>query len=147
MTLYRDGVLVVEREGEAPERHMLAPAIEPRAAVAWAASRDGRSAMIGLECGEAVVHAGADSKGVRTIVLGERIPNAWQLDVVAIADGFLVRFERGLVCVATNGRERWRSEGVTFDWRFVAERDGGVWLVDESGNLVGFDVATGVERT
>ena len=147
VSVYGDGSLVARRTGTGEERHVLAPTIEPRTKAPCVASKDGSAAMVGLEGDDTILHLDAASPGVRRILLGERIPNAWQLEVFAIAEGFLVRYERGLVCVSTRGRERWRTEGVTFDWRFVDERDGAVWLEDESGNLVGFDVATGVECT
>jgi hypothetical protein len=147
MLLDARGTLHVRHEDGSREAQPVAPELDWPTPVVGVASPEGGSALIGFTLHPLLVHVSSQLGRLRRIALGERLPHAEQLDLFAVAGGFLARLEHGLVFVDESGRDRWYVDRVTFDWRFVAERDGALWLVDEGGNLLGFSSDTGLERT
>lgn len=143
----RGGVLEVERPGEAPESLPLAPDLTWPTEVAGCASGSGASALVALVRHDALFLVAAGRRGCLRVALGERIAHSEQLGLFAAGPGFVVLYEHGLVALDEAGRERWRIDRVTFDWRLVDEHDGALWLSDTHGNLLGFDAETGIERT
>jgi len=81
------------------------------------------------------------------IALPGRLAGAWQLAIATSGDLFLALTESGVYAIEVEGRERWRIAGTTYDWRYVGDQDGDVWLSDTSGNLLGFDAQSGEERS
>ncbi len=141
------GRLEIDRPEAARVSFAFSTARLTRRAVAGAAARSGDAALVGC-AGEAALWWVAPSVAEpRRLPLGDRIPNAAQLSIVAIAGGFAVLTEHGLAVIDEEGRERWRIDRVTFDWRFVDEREGALWLADADDNLLGFDTSTGWERS
>jgi len=128
-------------------RRPLAAEIAWPTPVVGARAASGDAALIGFRLHPLLVHVRAEPGAPRRIALGERIAHSEQLEILAVTGGFLVRFERGLLLVDEVGRDLWHVDRVTFDWRFVGERDGALWLVDEGGNLLGFGLADGFERS
>jgi hypothetical protein len=147
MRLDAQGMLHIRRPDGHRESHRLVPEIDWPTPVVGAASASGETALIGFLLHPLLVHVSSRSLNPRRIALGERLRHAEQLELFAVSEGFLARLENGLVFVDDDGRARWHVDRVTFDWRFVAERDGALWLGDEGGNLLGFSVDAGLERT
>ena len=145
MRVDRDGVLHIEQPDGSTVSSAMAPELDWPAPLESARSTSGVAVLFGLVHGDLLVHVGPGRNGFRRLVLGERLPHAEQLGVHAVSGGFLVRFENGFFFVGDEGRERWRVDRVTFDWRFVAERDQALWLSDASGNLLGFTLDSGIE--
>lgn len=141
------GALHVRRADGSRTLQPLAAEISWPTPVVGVAAASGDSALIGFTLHPLLVHVCARRESPRRIALGERIAHAEQLEVVAATGGFLVRLESGLVFIDEAGRDRWHVDRVTFDWRFVAERDDALWLVDEGGNLLGFGLHDGLERS
>jgi hypothetical protein len=81
------------------------------------------------------------------IDLPERLAGAWQLAIVTSGDLFVALTESGVYAIEADGRERWHIAGTTYDWRYVGDQDGDVWLSDTNGNLIGFDAESGEERS
>jgi len=141
------GVLHVRRADGSQTLQPLAAEIAFPTPVVGVRAASGDSALVGFTLHPLLVHVCAERGSLRRIALGERIARAEQLEIVAATGGFLVRLERGLIFVDDAGRDRWHVDRVTFDWRFVAEREDALWLVDEGGNLLGFGLDGGLERS
>jgi hypothetical protein len=141
-----DGRVEIESRGGQREAAALAPAVDRPTRVVSCRARSSASALVGLVSSDVLVLASAQDFGLRRCALGERIPNAEQLQIVPVEGAFAVIYENGIALIDDAGRERWRIDRVCFDWRFVDERDGALWLADHDGNLLGFDAATGFER-
>ncbi len=141
------GALEIERADRPVEHITLAQPSRRPPPIAGAASHSGAAALVACAGDDQLVWVSADAGPTRRLPLGERIPNAAQLAIFAVEGGFGVLTEHGLASIDERGHERWRVDRVTFDWRFVDERDGALWLADADGNLLGFDAAAGWERT
>lgn len=147
MRLDEDGSLHVEYPDGSTRRLDCDPSVDWNLPVVHARSVDGSAVLFGPVQGDLIVRVSANSDTVHRFTVGERIPHAEQLELHAAGDGFWVRFENGLFVLGEDGRERWRIDRVAFDWCFVAERDDALWFSDASGNLLGFSLDTGDERT
>jgi len=147
IALTPEDVLRVERPGEPDEHVELGGPGDARLHITVRVATDGRSALLARVEGDRLLFVAAATPAVRWLELVERLAHATQLHIEPVARAFVVISENGLLCIdAENGQERWRLDRVTFDWTFVAEREGAVWLSDAEGNLLGFDLTSGDER-
>lgn len=147
MRVQADGLLVVEGARRRRDVVALAPDASWPTAVVGRVSSDETSALVGTEKHDALVWLSVRSEQPRRFTLGERLAYSERLAISPVSAGFLVLHERGLIRIDDTGRESWRVDRVAPDWRFVGERDDALWVADHDGNLLGFDLADGVERT
>lgn len=158
------GELEIVRAGHPPERRPLAPGLRWPTPVVGCVSPTRSCCLIGLARHDLllVIRAAADieradleeaeaadleeAAPVRRLELGPRLAGSLEMALHPAGRGFVVVLECGVIRLDERGDEIWRLDRVTVGWRFVAERDGALWLEDREGNLVGFDSRTGFER-
>lgn len=149
------GVLEIVRGGVSVLRRPLTSEARWPTPVIGCASAAGTTALVGLARHDllllvsALAETPSGSRGhapLRRIDLGPRLAGSEEMALDRAGPGFVVVLECGVIVLDERGTERWRLDRVTVGWRVVTERDGALWLEDREGNLVGFDVETGLER-
>ncbi len=126
-------------------RRLGAAALSGDGALHAAVSQSGESALLARRCAPQLTLVHAPSASTRLVILGDRLPRVEQLELAAVRDAFVVVFENGLVVLGERGEERWRLEQITYGWRLVDEQEGQLFVSDANGNLLGFDLETGLE--
>ena len=122
------------------------PLLAQSGALRWVRNERRLQALLGRTKGESLHLFDARTRRFRSLPLRERFPGVAQLELWQSADLFLARTENGLLAVDGEARELWCIERITYDWRFVSHSSGSLWFADSSGNLLGFDPATGHEN-
>lgn len=139
--------LVVSLPG-VPERHFARhPLLVDKGPLRWAVHPRGDRVLLARVRGDRLHLLRLPEATLEPIALGERLPNVEQLDLVTSGELFVAISESGVYALDAEGRERWRIPGTTYDWRYVGDEDGDVWLSDTNGNLLGFDAQSGRERS
>ncbi len=138
-------VLTDSAQPDARCAHPAHPLLERAGPLVHATSGVTGTTLVGRARAEAVFRIDAALSCERVPLEVERLAHSAQTALHAVAEGFLVITENGILGLDHAAATRWRIDCVSAGWRYVGESEGAMHLSDAHGNLIAVDPTTGEE--